>query len=63
MKDDGDFRKVIELVRSTILGRGARAARIGVKGAVLVGVDAELRLDGRRLEFEELELSQTGGRQ
>ena len=63
MEDDGDFRKVIELARSAILGRGARAARIGVKGTVLVGVDAELRLDGRRLEFEELELSQTGGRQ
>ncbi len=63
MEDDGDFRKVIELARSTILGRGVRAARIGVKGTVLVGVDAELRLDGRRLEFEELELSQTGGRQ
>ena len=62
MKDDGDFRKVIELVRSTILGRGARAARIGVKGTVLAGVDAELRLDGRCLEFEELELSLTGGK-
>jgi len=62
MEDDGDFRKVIELARSAILGRGARAARIGVKGTVLAGVDAELRLDGRRLEFEELELSQIGER-
>ena len=62
MKDDGDFRKVIELARSAILGRGARAARIGVRGTVLADVDAELRLEGRRLEFEELELSQTGGR-
>jgi len=63
MEDDGDFRKVIELARSAILGRGARAARIGVKGTVLAGVDAELRLDGRRLEFEELELLRLGGKQ
>jgi len=63
MHDDGDFRKVIELARSAILGRGARAARIGVKGTVLVGVEAELNLNERRLEFEELELSQTGGKQ
>ncbi len=62
LEEDGDFRKVIELARSAILGNGARAARIGVKGTVLAGVDAELRLDGRCLEFEELELSLTGGK-
>ena len=62
MQEDGDFRKVIELARSTILGRGARAARIGVKGKVVVGKEVALRLDERRLEFEELELSQTGER-
>lgn len=59
--EDDDFRKAIELVRSTILGRGARAARIGVKGTVVAGAEAELRLDERRLSFEELELTQTGG--
>lgn len=58
--EDEDFRKVIELARSAILGRGARAARIGVKGTVLTDVAAEIRLDNRRLAFEELELSQSG---
>ena len=58
--DDGDFRKVIELARSVILGSGARAARIGVRGTVHVGTEVELRLDERRLEFEELELTQIG---
>ncbi|MBO6120686.1 MAG: hypothetical protein J6Q49_02410, partial [Kiritimatiellae bacterium] len=62
MQEDGDFRKVIELARSAILGRGARAARIGVKGMVVVGKEVALSLDERRLEFEELELSQTGER-
>ena len=62
MQEDGDFRKVIELARSAILGRGARAARIGVKGMVVAGKEVALRLDERRLEFEELELSQTGER-
>ena len=63
MQEDGDFRKVIELARSAILGRGARAARISVKGTVLVGTEARLSLDERRLEFEDLELSQAGGKQ
>jgi hypothetical protein len=62
MQEDGDFRKVIELARSAILGRGARAARIGVKGMVVAGKEVALSLDERRLEFEELELSQTGER-
>jgi hypothetical protein len=62
MQEGGDFRKVIELARSAILGRGARAARIGVKGMVVAGKEVALSLDERRLEFEELELSQTGER-
>ena len=40
----------------------ARAARIGVKGMVVAGKEVALSLDERRLEFEELELSQTGER-
>ena len=58
--EDGDFRKVMELARSAILGRGARAARIGVNGSVRPDMAAELSHDGRRLSFEELELTKTG---
>ena len=60
--EDGDFRKVMELARSAILGRGARAARIGVCGNVRPDMAAELNHGGRRLSFEELELSKTGDR-
>ena len=62
MQEDGDFRKVIELARSAILGRGARAARIGVKGPVVADKEVTLSLDKRCIEFEELELSPTGER-
>ena len=55
--EDGDFRKVVELARSAILGRGARAARIGVRGVVRPDIPAEIRLGDRRLAFEELELT------
>ncbi len=58
---DDDFRKAIELARSAILGRGARAARIGVRGEVRPEIAAEISLDGRRLSFEELELTKSGG--
>ena len=58
---DEDFRKVVELARSTILGHGVRAARIGVRGEVRPEIAAEIRLDGRRLSFEELELTKSGG--
>ena len=60
--EDGDFRKVMELARSAILGRGARAARIGVCGNVRPDMAAELSHGGRRLSFEELELAKTGDR-
>ena len=46
----------------SILGRGARAARIGVCGNVRPDMAAELNHGGRRLSFEELELSKTGDR-
>ena len=57
---DEDFRKAIELARSAILGRGARAARIGIRGEVRPETAAEICLDGRRLSFEELELTKSG---
>lgn len=60
--EDGDFRMIMELARSTILGRGARAARIGVRGKVRSDIAGEVRLDERRLAFEELELSLAGGK-
>lgn len=60
VSEDGDFRKIVELARSAILGRGARAARIGVRGEILSDVAAEIRLEERRLSFEELLLTPSG---
>ncbi len=61
VSDDGDFRKIIELARSVILGRGIRAARIGVRGEVRPDIAAKISHEDRCLSFEELELSKSGG--